>query len=168
MKKFISIMLVVLMLALVGVGLMGCDGGESVGGRDNVGLNDRVVLRDVAITAETIVIVEPASEFGRPSEGNKFVGVRFRIENTSNSTRNVSSLMEFETFVSGTSLSWSIAADMANPGESLNGAILAGYSMVGYLMFEVSEGTESVRIRYNPDLLRERDLTWFVLDVPSS
>ena len=109
-------------------------------------LGETAVFSGLKFTA-TEVKESYGEEFFSPEEGNVFIGVKFTIENTSNETKNISSLLLFDAYVDGIKSNISMSAEMAFDEGTLDGELASGKKMVGYYGLEVSEKWEEMELQ---------------------
>ncbi len=120
------------------------------------GLNETAVFDNLKITA-TDLQESDGVEFFEAGDGNVFVGVKFEIENVSDTDQNISSIMMFSAYTDDVESDYSISALMAfdDNGNTLDGTLAPGKKMVGYYAIETSEEWKSIEIQVQPDILDE-------------
>ena len=120
----------------------------------------------VRLTA--ISLRESSGGWSSPSGGNVFVLVRFMAENGTGRDLTISTVVDFELRVDGTSIPWSQGAMLAAE-PALDGTITTGRATEGEVGWEVSTGWQSIELRYFPDgrsaaplifVFSRSDLSW--------
>ncbi|MCL2605561.1 MAG: DUF4352 domain-containing protein [Defluviitaleaceae bacterium] len=131
-------------------------------------LNETASFRNISVTAEEIIVNDgwktETFAFFTPSEGNKFVAVRFNIENTSSEEQIISTLLLFEAYADGIKLEFSFGAALGLPG-TLDGTLSPGRRMVGYYGVEVSENARELELEVRSSWLGSGKAV-FVFDIP--
>jgi len=119
-------------------------------------LGDTAVFRDLRITADEIIINETwQDELFRvfePADGNKFVAVRFTIENISDEHQLISSMLLFDAYVDGTLLAFTFGATTGLEG-TLDGEIAPGRRMIGFYGVEISASANELELEVRPTWL---------------
>jgi hypothetical protein len=131
-------------------------------------LNETAVFRNISVTAEEIIIndgwkTESFAIF-TPSEGNKYVAVKFTIENTSSEDQHISTILLFDAYADGVKLEYSFGADSGLTG-TLEGNISPGRRLVGYYGVEVSENAKKLELEVRSSWLGSGKAV-FVFDIP--
>lgn len=87
------------------------------------------------------------NEFNKPSDGKEFVQVVLHIENISNKDYTVSSILMFDAYYDGYSVTESISSQIAdNSLSSMNGPLAAGKKLRGVLAYELPVEWETLEI----------------------
>lgn len=115
-------------------------------------LNETATFSDLKITASELK-ESAGADFFTPESGNIFVGVKFTIENISNETQNISSLLSFTAYVNDVKCDYSFSAACAFDDGTLDGEIAAGKKMVGWYAVEVSKDWETLEVDFLPSIL---------------
>ena len=100
------------------------------------GLNETAVFKNLKFTA-TEIKESSGTDFFEPESGKTFVGVKFTIENISNETQTVSSLMLFSAYANDVKCDYSFSAACAFDEGTLDGDVSAGKKLVGWYAMEV-------------------------------
>jgi Ni/Co efflux regulator RcnB len=112
-------------------------------------LNDTATFKNIKVTAEEIIVNDgwKSDEWSifEPDDGNKFVAVKFTIENISDEDQSISTILLFEAYVDGIKLEYSFGADSGLDG-TLEGNVSSGRKLVGYYGVEVSENSEELEL----------------------
>jgi|LSQX01.1.fsa_nt_gb cytoskeletal protein RodZ len=104
-------------------------------------------LKDIRVTLVGVTESE-GSKYNNPADGNIFAFAEFEIENNSNEEITVSSIMSFEAYSDGYSISQSIAAILERDDKSqLDGKIASGKKMNGAIGYEMSEDWSELEIQ---------------------
>jgi hypothetical protein len=132
-------------------------------------IGDTAEFKNLRITADEIIINDTWEDnlwgFFEPSAGNRFVAVRFTIENISDEHQWVSSMLLFEGYVDGVKLEYSFEADFGLEG-TLEGDLAPGRRMVGYYGVEVSENATELELEVRTRwLANTRSRAMFVFDL---
>ena len=115
-------------------------------------LNETAVFNNLKVTA-TEVKESEGTEYFKPEDGNVFVGVKFTIENTSEETQNLSSLLCFTAYADDVKCDYSFSAACVFDDGSLDGDIAAGKKMIGWYSVELPSDWKNLQIDFIPDLL---------------
>jgi hypothetical protein len=119
-------------------------------------LNQTAVFRNISVTAEEIIVNDDweTQQFAifKPSEGNKFVAVKFTIENTSDEDQSMSTILLFDAYADGVKLEYSFGAASGLTG-TLDGNVSPGRRLVGYYGVEVSENAKELELEVKPSWL---------------
>jgi len=97
------------------------------------------------------------SEYSRPEDGNKYVYLKFYVENTSDREHNIS-FYDFDGFADGYAVSMYYGAE-----PSLSATLSAGRTTTGVVAFEVPSDAENIEVEYEYDILHDGRVT-FVYD----
>ena len=123
------------------------------------GINETAVFENLKISA-TEIQVSNGVDYFTPEEGNVFVGVKFVIENISQETQGISSLLLFEGYVDDVKCDYSFSAACAFDEGTLDGDIASGKKMVGWYALEVPAEWSSIELVVQPDLLASSSATF--------
>ncbi len=104
--------------------------------QDDYSLNETAVFKNIKVTATEIKESNGDGLFG-PDAGNVFVGIKFVIENTSDESQSISSLLLFDPYVDDVKCEYSLGANIDFGGGTLDGEIAAGKRMEGWYAVEV-------------------------------
>ena len=115
-------------------------------------LNETAVFNNLKVTA-TEVKESEGTEYFKPADGNIFVGVKFTIENTSEETQNLSSLLCFTAYADDVKCDYSFSAACVFTDGSLDGDIAAGKKMIGWYSVELPADWKNLQVDFIPDLL---------------
>lgn len=121
---------------------------------DTFKLNETAVFKSLKFTA-TEIQTSSGVDFFTPEEGNAFVGVKFTIENISEETQSISSLLTFTAYVDDVKCDYSFSAACAFDEGTLDGEIAAGKKLVGWYAVEIPSGWDSLEIYAAPDLFSD-------------
>lgn len=163
MKKLLSVLLVIFLTASI----TACTSneGSAVEGKSastsqkvekqSFGLNEAVTLKDLKITA---LKIEESNgiEFLEAEDGKIFVGVNFEVENMSEETQSVSSLLQFDAYADDTKCEYSFTANVAFGDGTLDGEIAPGKKLVGWYAVEVSQDWKQLELEFKADLLSDK------------
>lgn len=142
---------VALLIAMLGITLVGCDDNDGVTKKDNdkeknenveenkeltFGLDETAVFPNLEITALEIKKSE-GDEYFKPDEGNVNVGVKISIKNISDKTEHISSVLLFDAYVDDKKQEFSFVIDDAFSGGTLDGELEAGKMMEGWYTMEL-------------------------------
>ncbi len=115
------------------------------------GLNETAVFKDSRVTA--IEIKESKGDgFFKPDDGNVFVGVKFVIENTSNESVSISSILQFDAYADDVAVDYSISAATVFD-KGVDGDIASGKRIEGWYTIEVPTGYKNIDIYFTNDIL---------------
>ena len=132
---------------------------------DAYALTETAVFENIKVTANEIIINNSSSNFLEPEEGNKFVAVKFTIENISDEEQTMSSLLLFEAYADDVKCDYSFGADMGLEG-TLDGSISPGKKLVGYYGVEVSEDAQKLDVEVKASWLGSGKAV-FSFDIPN-
>ncbi len=119
----------------------------------NFGLNDTAVFDAIKVTA-TDIKQSKGDEIFTCEEGKIFVGVKFTIENISEETQHISSLLLFDAYEDGVKLEYSFSASTCFDG-TLDGEITPGKKLVGYYGVEVSKDWKELELQVKSSWLSD-------------
>lgn len=114
------------------------------------GLNETAVFEDLKFTALELQESD-GEEFFTPEEGNKFVGIKFEIENVSDEEQSVSTLLQFEGYVNDIKVDYSFNAACVFDEGSLDGSVAPGKKLVGWYSLEVPADWTSIELNIVAD-----------------
>lgn len=117
-------------------------------------LNETAVFKNIKVTA-TEIKESNGSEFFGPDAGNVFVGVKFVIENISDESQSISSLLLFEPYADDVKCEYSITANADFGGGTLDGEIAAGKRMEGWYAVEVPSSWSKIELDVKSSWLSE-------------
>lgn len=120
----------------------------------NFGLNDTAVFKNLKITA-TKLEESNGKNYFNAENGNVFVGVNFEIENISNETQSISSLLLFDAYADDIKCEYSISANVAFGDGTLDGEISPGKKLVGWYAVEVPEEWKKLELEVKSDWLSD-------------
>lgn len=107
-------------------------------------VGDTAEMRDVYITL--IDVYEFSGDFIEPEDGNVFVAFELLIENKSDDTMTVSSLMCFDAYFDDFAANFNLGAQTESDKNQLDGEIAPGKKMTGAICYEVPEGWTTAEI----------------------
>jgi hypothetical protein len=113
-------------------------------------VGDTVTKKDVYVTLTDVR--EFDGEFLHPEEGNVFVAFELEIENKSDESLAVSSLMCFEAYFDDYAANISLGAEAESGSNQLDGEIAPGKKMKGAICYEVPADWSTAELHFNPDL----------------
>lgn len=167
MKKFLLTALILCM----GVSFTACDsssspkkeaysenqtsGKETAKSGDEVfSINETAVFKNLKITA-TEIKNDAGNDFFKPESGNTFVGIKFVVENTSEETQSVSSLLLFDAYADDIKCDYSISANCVFDDGTLDGEISAGKKLVGWYALEVPADCKTIELEVKDSWLSD-------------
>ena len=116
------------------------------------GLNETAIFENLKFTA-TEIKESDGTEYFEPESGKTFVGIKFIIENTSNETQVVSSLMLFTAYADDIKCDYSLNANVAFDEGTLDGEIAAGKKLMGWYALEVPENWSKIDLEVKSEWL---------------
>ncbi len=119
---------------------------------ETFGLNEAASFKNLKITAIEMSESE-GDEFFTPEEGNVFVGVKFEIENISEETQAISSLLLFDAYVNDVKCDYSLSANCIFDGGTLDGSLVPGKKLVGWYAVEVPRDWKLLELEVKPTWL---------------
>lgn len=119
---------------------------------ETFGLNETAVFEDLKFTANEIK-ESNGTDFFTPESGNTFVGIKFTIENISDETQTVSSLLLFDGYVDDVKCDYSINAACAFDEGTLDGDLSPGKKLVGWYALEVPKNWEKIDLEVQSNWL---------------
>lgn len=158
MKKKLNVWQIILVV-IVGLGIIGAiiggDDKEEVAEKTTEKVTEKVAEKeteketekgfyDVGETADSkgleITLTEltesEGTDYNKPTDGNIFILVKFKITNNTDKEVNISSILHFDAYIDDSATSDSLSALVDADGQSLNGTIAANKNLEGYLGYE--------------------------------
>lgn len=164
MKKFVSILFTLCILFSLSActsdnqpkkevkSEAGEDSNTSQSKEEVFGLNETATFENFKITA--LNMEESSGQmFSEPEEGNIFVGVNFEIENISEETQNMSSLLLFDAYADDVKCSYSLSANIVFGDGTLDGEISPGKKLVGWYAVEVPADWQALELEVKANWL---------------
>lgn len=130
-------------------------GTNSQTAKNSFGLNETAVFSNLKFTASEFKESNGANFF-TPQDGNVFIGVKFTIENISDTEQNISSLLFFEGYADDVKCSYSISAVCAFDSITLDGSIAPGKKLVGWYALEIPENWSTVEIDVKASIMSSK------------
>ncbi len=124
---------------------------SSVESNDTFGLNETAVFKNMKVTA-TEVKESKGEEYFEPEDGNVLVGIKFVIENISQESQSVSSLLQFNAYADDLALEYSFSAGIAFE-KGVDGDVEPGKRIEGWYAVEVPENYKVIDIYFQNDIL---------------
>lgn len=116
-------------------------------------IGDTAVFKDLKISA--IRFEESyGDDFFYPDYGNIYLGINFEIENISNTTQTISSILFFDAYVDDVKCEYSFMAESAF-GGTLDGELSPGKKLIGYYAVEVPEEWQKLELEFSSDFLSD-------------
>lgn len=116
------------------------------------GLNETAAFKSLKFTATEIKQTN-GSTFFSPDSGNIFVGVKFTVENVSDQSQTVSSILLFEGYVDDVKADYSFTAVCAFEGGQLDGTIAPGKKLTGWYALEVPKDWKTIELHVKSNWL---------------
>ncbi len=116
------------------------------------GLNETAVFSDLKFTA-TEIVESDGEDFFTPEKNNVFVGVKFIVENISDSDQSVSTLLLFEGYSDDVKAEYSFSAACAFDEGTLDGTIAPGKKLVGWYALEVPKDWSNIELHVQSNWL---------------
>ncbi len=108
---------------------------------------ETAAFENLKITANELKEVKKdETGFISAEEGKTFTGINFTVENISQETQTVSSLLLFEAYADGTKCEFSFSAAAAFPDGTLDGDIAPGKKMTGWYSVEIPENWSELEL----------------------
>ncbi|MBQ8683101.1 MAG: DUF4352 domain-containing protein [Clostridia bacterium] len=126
------------------------------------GINETAVFDELKITALEIK-ESKGTEFFQPESGNTFVGIKFVIENVSESEQTVSSLLMFDSYANDVKCDYSFSAACVFDEGTIDGSIAPGKKLVGWYALEVPADWTTIELNVEPSLF-SNSLAVFVFE----
>ena len=118
------------------------------------GFNETATFKTLKITAKKLEESNGDSLF-KPNEGNIFVGVNFEIENISDETQNISSILLFDAYSDDVKCDYAIMANTVFGDGTLDGELSPGKKLVGWYSVEVPQEWEKIDLEFKSDFLAD-------------
>ena len=115
-------------------------------------LNDTAVFKNLKVTA-TKIEESGGNAYITPESGNVYVGISFEIENISNESQAISSMLLFDAYADDVKCNYSISANTAFNEGMLDGEISAGKKLVGCYATEVPNDWQKLELEVKSDWL---------------
>lgn len=116
------------------------------------GLNESAVFTNLKFTA-TEIKESDGTDFFTPEKDNVFVGIKFTIENISDESQAVSTLLLFEGYADDVKTEYSLSASCAFNDGTLDGDIAPGKKLVGWYALEVPKDWETLELQVQSNWL---------------
>ncbi len=129
------------------------------------GLNETAVFKQFKVTATEIEESEGKNYMDAP-EGKVFVGVNFEIENTSEETQNISSVLLFDAYADDVKCDYSFSANVAFGDGTLDGELSPGKKLVGWYAVEIPKEWQKLELEVKSSWLSNNKAK-FVFDKPN-
>lgn len=113
-------------------------------------VGDTVTKKDVYVTLTDVR--EFGGDFLHPEDGNIFVAFELEIENKSDESLAISSLMCFEAYFDDYATNLSLGAQTESGKTQFDGEVAPGKKMKGAICYEVSADWTTAELHFNPDL----------------
>lgn len=117
-----------------------------------LGIGQTAELQNIKITA----LARQSSngdDFFKPEPGNKFVGVKFEIENISDEDITISTLLLFNIYVDDVLTSYSLSANIVFDEGTLDGTIAPGKKLIGWIAVECPKKSSYIEIHIKDEWL---------------
>ena len=140
---------------------------EMVSERENVdsgtvdgihGLNDTVSVKGLDFTASEFR-ESKGGKYSEAAEGKIFVGVKFTIENKSDSEKSISSILLFDGYADGVKCVYAYGAGDEFDGQ-LDGNLAPGRRMIGWYVVEVPENWQEIDLVVRSEWLSKNTVTF--------
>lgn len=118
------------------------------------GLNDTATFKNLKVTA-TKLEESKGKDFFNAENGKVFVGVNFEIENISDKTQNISSLLLFDAYTDDIKCEYSLTANVVFGDGTLDGEISPGKKLVGWYAVEVPQEWKKLEFEVKSDWLSD-------------
>ena len=113
-------------------------------------VGDQVKMGSSVITVNQVSYSQ-GGQYTHPADGNEWIDLDITIQNTGDSQQYVTTLGQM--FVrDGSGNSYQVAVTdkaLANPGGSLDGAVIANSKRTGWVGFEIPKGATGLQFQYN-------------------
>ncbi len=119
--------------------------------KSDFGLNDSAVFTNLKFTA-TELKESQGTQFFEPAAGKTFVGVKFEIENISNESQSVSSILLFDAYADDVKCEYSFTAQSSFSEGTLDGEIAPGKKAIGWYAVEVPENWAKLELDVSSEL----------------
>ena len=140
---------------------------EMVSERENVdsgtvdgihGLNDTVSVKGLDFTASEFR-ESKGGKYSEAAEGKIFVGVKFTIENKSDSEKSISSILLFDGYADGVKCVYAYGAGDEFDGQ-LDGNLAPGRRMIGWYVVEVPADWQEIDLVVRSEWLSKNTVTF--------
>lgn len=172
MKKWISI-IIMLVLLTPSFSASASDFDDLFGGLMSIfsadtgemyALGETGTLDDISVTLLN-VMESKGNQYSKPSEGNTFIVLEFKIENQSEEELWLSSMLSFTTWVDN--CTYVISPDalgiaMLSGKTQADGAVDSGDTFFGVVAYEVPEDWKEIKTQYSPSPYEGGRLTYLV------
>lgn len=173
MKRFVNLFLCVLLAVGVALSAAGCGGdGAADSSSGTVSLPEGAhakgeTVEELGTVAVLKQYIEKAgSGDAKPAEGNVYLLLEFRIDNTTDSDMPVSTLLSFTGEVDGQTVKPSTQALRDRDAHStLDGTIPAGGGIVGVVGFEVPKDWKLFQVHFYPQATKPDAISFAVQKV---
>ena len=118
------------------------------------GLNDTATFKNLKITA-TKIEESQGKDFFNAESGKIFVGVNFEIENISDETQNISSLLLFDAYADDIKCDYSFSANTVFGDGTLDGELSQGKKLVGWYAVEVPQEWQQLELEVKSEWLSD-------------
>lgn len=132
---------------------------QSESKEETFGLKETAVFDNLKVTV-TEVKESKGTDYFKPEKGNIFVGVNFTIENISDESETISSLLMFEAYVDDVSADMSFTGACAFDNKSVDGDLAPGKKLVGWYVIETSKEWSEIEVIVKPELLSDSTATF--------
>ena len=105
---------------------------------ETFGLNDSAVFDNLKVTAVKLE-ESTGKDIFKAESGKVFIGINFEIENISEETQNVSSVLLFDAYADDIKCDYSVSANAAFGDGTLDGELSPGKKLVGWYAVEVPQ-----------------------------
>jgi len=128
------------------------------------GVGDTAEVGNYLVTLNEVTEPE-GDQFNKPKEGSRFIVADVTIENTSDQTQNVSSLLQGKLKDStGQEYSLSLTAVVASDGKAPDGELLPGEKLRGQFGYEVPTDAEGLTFIFDASMWTNGGRAMFSLD----
>ena len=163
MKKLVSILLAISVIASITACTTNMENtfeGASASTTQKVekqsfGLNETATLKELKITALKME-ESKGTDFFTAEDGKIFVGVNFEIENISDTSQSVSSILLFDAYTDDIKCEYSFTANIAFGDGTLDGEIAPGKKLIGWYAVEVPQDWKQVELEFKSDLFSNK------------
>ena len=121
-------------------------------GTETFAIGDVIEIGDLGLTVHGVTF--PAGdEFSQPNEGNRFVVVDVAVENRTDTTQNISSLLQMELKdATGQTYDVDLMAPVASGGSSPDGELAPGETLRGQVGFQVPSDATGLVFVFDGDI----------------
>ena len=121
---------------------------------ETFGLNETAVFDKLKVTAKDLQESKGDNYF-KPEDGKVFVGVNFEIENISDETQNISSILLFDAYADDIKCEYSLSANVAFGNGTLDGELSPGKKLLGWYAVEVPEEWVQIELDFKDELFSD-------------